>query len=178
MLTSAMSKIFAPLFAAAVLCIGPGAPSRAQHPSRVLRTAEYWNTWSANRVLAHVYLPDGFALTLGLKSAGMGHSYQNTFSQANASLRPAGKGSPPLSRVATQCSSLQRFRRPSAKWMSSEESNYRFLSSRIALTTNLLPELTVIVFPHDFSAVVMSILWSPGGRTSTAGVLPKNFPSI
>jgi putative isomerase len=63
----------------------------------VLRTAEYralqqklcrgWNTWSANSVLAHVYLPDGFAVTLGLKSAGMGHSYQNTFFQANATAR-------------------------------------------------------------------------------------------
>jgi hypothetical protein len=65
----------------------------AQYSSRTLRTPEYkalqqrlcrgWNTWSANSVLSHVYLPDGFALTLGLKSAGMGHSYLNNFFQAN-----------------------------------------------------------------------------------------------
>ncbi len=46
-----------------------------------------WNTWSANSVLSHVYLPDGFALTLGLKSAGMGHAYQSTFFQANETAR-------------------------------------------------------------------------------------------
>jgi hypothetical protein len=65
--------------------------------SRALHTGEYralqqklcrgWNTWSANSVLAHVHLPDGFALTLGLKSAGMGHSFQTTFFQANATAR-------------------------------------------------------------------------------------------
>jgi hypothetical protein len=66
---------------------------QAQHSIRVLRTPEYqalqkrlcrgWNTWSANSVLSHVYLPDGFALTLGMKSAGIGHMYQNNFFQAN-----------------------------------------------------------------------------------------------
>ncbi|HUE21539.1 MAG TPA: trehalase family glycosidase, partial [Bryobacteraceae bacterium] len=92
-----MNKLSTSLFAAAALSIGAAHPAAAQHSSRVLRTAEYralqqklcrgWNTWSANSVLAHVYLPDGFALTLGLKSAGMGHSYQNTFFQANATAR-------------------------------------------------------------------------------------------
>ena len=86
-----MNKLLTFLFAAAAF------PAAAQHMSRVLHTAEYralqqklcrgWNTWSANSVLAHVYLPDGFALTLGLKSAGMGHSFQNTFFQANATAR-------------------------------------------------------------------------------------------
>jgi putative isomerase len=85
------------VFAAAVLSAGAARPAVAQHASRVLRTPEYralqqelcrgWNTWSANSVLSHVYLPDGFALTLGLKSAGMGHSYQNTFFQANSTAR-------------------------------------------------------------------------------------------
>ncbi len=70
-------------------------------PSRTLRTPEYralqrrlcqgWNTWSANSVLSHVYLPDGFALTLGLKSAGMGHMYQDTFFQANQTAHRAEK---------------------------------------------------------------------------------------
>ena len=79
------------------LLIAASFPAAAQHMSRALRTAEYralqqklcrgWNTWSANSVLAHVYLPDGFALTLGLKSAGMGHNFQNTFFQANATAR-------------------------------------------------------------------------------------------
>ena len=92
-----MNKLLTSLFAAAALCTGAARPATAQHISRVLRTAEYralqqklcrgWNTWSANSVLAHVYLPDGFALTLGLKSAGMGHGYQNTFFQANATAR-------------------------------------------------------------------------------------------
>jgi hypothetical protein len=92
-----MHKLLTSLFAAAVVCAGAAPPAAAPHSSRVLRTAEYralqqklcrgWNTWSANSVLAHVYLPDGFALTLGLKSAGMGHMYQNTFFQANATIR-------------------------------------------------------------------------------------------
>jgi hypothetical protein len=88
-----MNKPLITLFAAAALCTGAILPAQAQHISRVLRTPEYralqqklchgWNTWSANSVLSHVYLPDGFALTLGLKSTGMGHAYQNTFFQAN-----------------------------------------------------------------------------------------------
>jgi hypothetical protein len=92
-----MKKLWTSLLAAAALCTGAAFPAGAQGVTRVLRTAEYralqqklcrgWNTWSANSVLAHVYLPDGFALTLGLKSAGMGHSYQNTFFQANATAR-------------------------------------------------------------------------------------------
>ncbi len=92
-----MNNLWMSLVAAVALCTGAARPAAAQHSSRVLRTAEYralqqklcrgWNTWSTNSVLAHVYLPDGFALTLGLKSAGMGHSYQNTFFQANATAR-------------------------------------------------------------------------------------------
>ena len=91
-----MNKLWTSLFAAAFLATGVARPA-TQHISRVLRTPEYralqqklcrgWNTWSANSVLAHVYLPDGFALTLGVKSAGMGHGYQNTFFQANAMAR-------------------------------------------------------------------------------------------
>ena len=92
-----MNKRLTCLFVAVALCARAAFPAAAQHTSRELRTAEYralqtrlctgWNTWSANSVLAHVYLPDGFALTLGLKSAGMGHAYQNTFFQANETAR-------------------------------------------------------------------------------------------
>ena len=88
-----MSKHLISLFTLAILCTGAALPAAAQHTSRTLRTPEYralqqklcrgWNTWSANSVMAHVHLPDGFALTLGLKSAGMGHAYQNSFFQAN-----------------------------------------------------------------------------------------------
>jgi hypothetical protein len=92
-----MNKLWTSLLAGAALCTLAARPIAAQSATRVLRTAEYralqqklchgWNTWSANSVLTHVYLPDGFALTLGLKSAGMGHSYQDTFFQANATAR-------------------------------------------------------------------------------------------
>jgi putative isomerase len=81
------------LIAAAGLCAVAAIPAGAQSDLRVLRTAEYrslqrrlcrgWNTWSANSVMAHVHLPDGFALTLGVKSAGMGRTYQDSFFQAN-----------------------------------------------------------------------------------------------
>jgi len=76
-------------------------PAAAQYDSRVVRTAEYrslqqhlcrgWNTWSANSVMAHVHLPDGFALTLGVKTAGMGRTYQNSFFQANQTAGRAEK---------------------------------------------------------------------------------------
>jgi putative isomerase len=93
MFSSTMNKLLTCLLAGAALC----STAAAQPATRALRTAEYralqrklcrgWNTWSANSVLSHVYLPDGFALTLGLKSAGIGHSYQDTFFQANATAR-------------------------------------------------------------------------------------------
>ncbi len=92
-----MNKLLTSFLAAAVLCPGAAPAPAPQQSSRVLRTPEYralqqrlcrgWNTWSANSVLAHVYLPDGFALTLGFKSAGMGHAYQNSFFQANETAR-------------------------------------------------------------------------------------------
>jgi len=92
-----MNKLFTALLAGVALCTLAARSVAAQPVTRVLRTAEYralqqklcsgWNTWSANSVLTHVYLPDGFALTLGLKSAGMGHSYQDAFFQANATAR-------------------------------------------------------------------------------------------
>ena len=90
-----MPRINLFLIAAACWCAGAALPAGAQSDPRVLRTPEYrslqqrlcrgWNTWSANSVMAHVHLPDGFALTLGVKSAGMGRAYQNSFFQANQS---------------------------------------------------------------------------------------------
>jgi putative isomerase len=75
---------------ACVLALAAGGAAPAE--TRVLRTPEYralqkklcrgWNTWSANSVLAHVHLPDGFAITLGLKSLAK-KQYQDTFFQAN-----------------------------------------------------------------------------------------------
>jgi len=79
------------------ICLGGTAPNEDQDNTRVLRTEEYralqrklcrgWNTWSPNSVMTHVHLPDAFALTLGLKSAGYGPMYQNAFFQANATAR-------------------------------------------------------------------------------------------
>jgi putative isomerase len=64
---------------------------------RALRTREYrelqkrvargWNTWNTNSVLSHVHLPEGFAITLGLKSSGAGPHYQRDFFQANETLK-------------------------------------------------------------------------------------------
>jgi putative isomerase len=64
----------------------------AAQPTRAIRTAEYkalqhrlcrgWNTWSTFSVMAHVHLPEGFAITLGLKSLAK-RLYSNSFFQAN-----------------------------------------------------------------------------------------------
>lgn len=64
---------------------------------RALRTPQYrelqkrlargWNTWNTTSVLSHVHLPEGFAISLGLKSAGTGLHYQREFFQANETLR-------------------------------------------------------------------------------------------
>jgi hypothetical protein len=84
------------LLVVAATVVTAALPAGAQSSSRVLRTAEYrslqerlcrgWNTWSANSVMAHVHLPDAFAITLGVKTAGLGRTYQDSFFQANQSL--------------------------------------------------------------------------------------------
>ena len=76
----------------ALVALALAACSWAAQPARVLRTAEYralqrklcrgWNTWSTNSVMAHVHLPEGFAITLGLKSLAR-RLYSDTFFQAN-----------------------------------------------------------------------------------------------
>jgi len=98
---TAMRRIHLSFLVAAGLCAGAAVPAAAQSNLRILRTAEYrslqqrlcrgWNTWSANSVMAHVHLPDGFALTLGVKSAGLGRTYQNSFFQANQTAGRAEK---------------------------------------------------------------------------------------
>jgi hypothetical protein len=89
----AMPRMNFILIIAAGISAAAAQPAGAQGNLRALRTAEYrslqkrlcrgWNTWSANSVMAHVHLPDGFAMTLGVKTAGMGRTYQNSFFQAN-----------------------------------------------------------------------------------------------
>ena len=86
-------------FAAAVLALAlPAAAAAATQPGeRVLRTREYralqkrvaggWNTWNTMSVLSHVHLPDGFAISLGLKNSGTGPPYQRDFFQANETLK-------------------------------------------------------------------------------------------
>ena len=70
----------------------PRAPGQ-----RVLRTPQYrelqkrvargWNTWNTTSVLTHAHLPEGFAITLGLKNSGTGLPYQRDFFQANPTLK-------------------------------------------------------------------------------------------
>jgi hypothetical protein len=75
---------------------GSVASTVAAPGERILRTAQYrelqkrlahgWNTWNTTSVLSHAHLPDGLAITLGLKNSGTGLSYQRDFFQANATL--------------------------------------------------------------------------------------------
>jgi putative isomerase len=76
----------------ALLAFALAAGSATAQSDRNIRTPEYkalqkklcrgWNTWSTNSVMAHVHLPDGFAITLGLKSLAR-QPYSNSFFQAN-----------------------------------------------------------------------------------------------
>ena len=76
-------------------------PLAAAPGQRVLRTPEYrelqkrvargWNTWNTTSVLSHAHLPEGFAITLGLKSSGAGPHYQRDFYPANETLKRAEK---------------------------------------------------------------------------------------
>jgi len=85
-------------FLPALLLVSAAASGLAATPGeRELRTPEYrelqrrvargWNTWNTNSVLSHVHLPEGFAVTLGLKSSGGGPHYQRDFFQANETLK-------------------------------------------------------------------------------------------
>jgi len=73
------------------------APAAAAPGQRVLRAPQYrelqkrvargWNTWNTTSVLSHAHLPEGFAITLGLKNSGTGLPYQRDFFQANPTLK-------------------------------------------------------------------------------------------
>jgi hypothetical protein len=73
------------------------ATAAAAPGQRVLRTPEYrglqervargWNTWNTTSVLSHAHLPEGFAITLGLKNSGTGIPYQRDFFAANPTLK-------------------------------------------------------------------------------------------
>jgi hypothetical protein len=77
--------------------VASAAPGATPPGERVLRTAQYrevqkrlaqgWNTWSTTSVLSHVHLPEGFAITLGLKNSGTGIPYQRDFFAANPTLK-------------------------------------------------------------------------------------------
>jgi putative isomerase len=80
-----------------LLLAAGAAPLSAAPGERVLRTPEYrdlqkglcrgWNTWNTTSVLSHAHLPEGFAVTLGLKSSGAGPHYQRDFFQANETIK-------------------------------------------------------------------------------------------
>ena len=87
-----------PLFVAGAAAAPPAAgPAAAVPGERTLRTPEYrelqkrvargWNTWNTMSVLSQVHLPDGFAISLGLKNSGTGLPYQRDFFQANETLK-------------------------------------------------------------------------------------------
>ena len=73
------------------------APAIAAPGERVLRSPHYrelqkrlargWNTWNTTSVLSHAHLPEGLAITLGLKNSGTGLPYQRDFFPANPTLK-------------------------------------------------------------------------------------------
>jgi hypothetical protein len=79
------------------LTLASAAAGSAGPGQRTLRTPEYrelqkrvargWNTWNTMSVLSHVHLPDGFAISLGLKNSGTGLHYQRDFFQTNETLK-------------------------------------------------------------------------------------------
>jgi hypothetical protein len=77
------------LATAALASAAPGERALRTQPYRDLqkRLTRGWNTWSTMSVLSHVHLPEGFAITLGLKSSGAGRHYSNSFFQANETLK-------------------------------------------------------------------------------------------
>jgi putative isomerase len=80
-----------------VVATATASPLAAAPGQRILRTPEYralqkrlcrgWNTWNTTSVLSHAHLPEGFAITLGLKSSGAGPHYQRDFFQANETIK-------------------------------------------------------------------------------------------
>jgi len=80
-----------------LMAVALAAPAAASPGQRVLRTPQYrelqkrvargWNTWNTASVLSHAHLPEGFAITLGLKNSGTGLPYQRDFFAANPTLK-------------------------------------------------------------------------------------------
>ncbi len=80
-----------------LVAVALAAPAAAAPGERVLRTPQYrelqkrlargWNTWNTASVLSHAHLPEGFAITLGLKNSGTGLPYQRDFFAANPTLK-------------------------------------------------------------------------------------------
>ena len=80
-----------------LLVVALTATAAAAPGQRVLRTPQYrelqkrvargWNTWNTTSVLSHAHLPEGFAITLGLKNSGTGLPYQRDFFPANPTLK-------------------------------------------------------------------------------------------
>jgi putative isomerase len=68
---------------------GPGVIRTESYRRVQERLCRGWNTWNTNSVMSYVHLPEGFAVSLGLKTAGIGRQYQNTFFQANRTLNLA-----------------------------------------------------------------------------------------
>ena len=64
-----------------------GSSARGEYRDLQERLARGWNTWNTTSVLSHAHLPEGFAITLGLKSAGAGPHYQRDFFQANETIK-------------------------------------------------------------------------------------------
>jgi putative isomerase len=89
-----MKKLFPPVLAALFLIAVPGFSQR--DPSTI-KTAEYaqlqkelctgWNTWYNNSMLSHVYLPDGFSLSVCLDGWGTRYLKEN-FKVSKALDRP------------------------------------------------------------------------------------------
>jgi putative isomerase len=78
-----------PAFSQTVAQYRPGAVRTESYRRVQEKLCRGWNTWNTNSVLSHVHLPEGFAVTLGLKAAGTGRPHQNTFFQANPTLKRA-----------------------------------------------------------------------------------------
>ena len=92
-----MSRAARVPFTSLLLAAAFAAPAAAAPGRRVLRTPQYrelqkrvargWNTWNTTSVLSHAHLPEGFAITLGLKNSGTGLPYQRDFFPANPTLK-------------------------------------------------------------------------------------------
>lgn len=61
--------------ALAAPALGAPRPRSAQYQALQKGLARGWNTWNTNSVLSHVLLPEGFAVSLGIKSTYLGAKF-------------------------------------------------------------------------------------------------------